>query len=376
MNRYRIGFSLGIALLLAGHVHAQRSGSQQREQIIEQRIELIAESLEAEEIDFTTLFDELNTFYEHPINLNRTTQDELERLRLLSDFQILSLMDHIDQTGKLVNIYELQAIRGFDRESIRLILPFVKVSEASSNARITLSDLRKDGDHMLMLRYIRLLEEVEGASPIEDSLLAENPNRRFLGSEDRLYARYRFTYLNRISVGFTAEKDAGEEFFSGTQSGGFDFYSGHVFVRDFGFVKQLALGDYQIQLGQGLTFWSGLGFGKSSDVLNIKRNAPVIKPYTSVDENRFLRGGATTVGWKNWELTGFYSNRQIDANIIEADTNENEPALVVSSFQSSGLHRTPGEVLDKDAIEETNYGMHLAYNTRRLTVGATAIRSE
>ena len=36
--------------------------------IIEQRIELIAELTGGEDIDFTTLFDELSNYYDHPID--------------------------------------------------------------------------------------------------------------------------------------------------------------------------------------------------------------------------------------------------------------------------------------------------------------------
>ena len=61
-------------------------------------------------------------------------------------------------------------------------------------------------------------------------------------------------------VSFTGEKDAGEEFFQGSQKNGFDFYSAHLFVQGFGTIKQLAIGDFQAQFGQGLTFWSGLAF--------------------------------------------------------------------------------------------------------------------
>ena len=61
--------------------------------------------------------------------------------------------------------------------------------------------------------------------------------------------------------------------FSGNQKNGFDFYSGHLYLRGFGKLKALALGDFHAQFGQGLTVWSGLAFGKSADVMTSKRNA-------------------------------------------------------------------------------------------------------
>ena len=54
-------------------------------------------------------------------------------------------------------------------------------------------------------------------------------------------------------------------------------------------IKAIAIGDFQASLGQGLTIWSGFGFGKSATVLNTKRQAIPIRAYTSVNENAFFR---------------------------------------------------------------------------------------
>ncbi len=112
---------------------------------------------------------------------------------------------------------------------------------------------------------------------VVDSLRANS--KVYLGSPYKLYTRYRYRYRHNLSFGFTAEKDEGEEFFRGTRTKGFDFYSAHLFVRNIGRLKALAIGDYQAQFGQGLTFWNGLGFAaKSSFTMNVKRNAPAWRP--------------------------------------------------------------------------------------------------
>ena len=103
-------------------------------------------------------------------------------------------------------------------------------------------------------------------------------------------------------MGLTAEKDPGEQFFRGAQKQGFDFYSFHAFYRGGKYLKSFAFGDYQIQLGQGLNLWSSYAFGKSSDILTMKRNPIPIKPYTSVDESRFFRGAAINLGYRNFDL--------------------------------------------------------------------------
>lgn len=357
---------------------SQSSKEEEKNRIIEYRIELIAENLESEELDFTTLFDELSGFYDRPLGLNAATAEQLRSLHLLSEFQINALFYHREVAGNLISIYELQGISGFDLPTINLILPFVKVGSDLSRPQLSWAELKKNGNHEWLVRYIRVLEEQEGYADIDDAALAASPNSRYLGDQNRLYTRYRYKYGRNLSFGVTAEKDAGEEFFQGSQSRGFDYYSAHAYLGGIGRVKHLAIGDYQLQFGQGLTFWSGLAFGKSADLKSIKRNAVAVKPYTSVDENRFLRGAATTITLaKHLDVTAFYSAKKIDANRVEAiDSLDNEVELLVSSFQTSGFHRTQGELDDRKLIQEQHFGGNLTYQTRRLRVGATAVRQE
>ncbi|MBL4652519.1 MAG: helix-hairpin-helix domain-containing protein, partial [Flavobacteriales bacterium] len=244
----------------------------QKTDIIDKRIELLAETSEAENFDLTTVFEQLYYLIDHPINLNFTSKEELQELFLLNDFQINNLLDHIEKNGKLMTIYELQAIEGLSIDDIHSILPFVKVSANFDSPHIAMKDLLKNGNHEMFIRYTRVLEEMQGYSEIDDSTLASKPNSRYLGSPDKLYARYRFKFGTNISVGITGEKDSGEEFFKGAQKQGFDFYSAHLYLKNIGKIKYLAIGDYQIMLGQGLTMWSGRAFGKSADVINIKKN--------------------------------------------------------------------------------------------------------
>ena len=190
---------------------------------------------------------------------------------------------------------------------------------------------------------------------VDDSSWAKSPNSKVIGSPDNLYMRYRFKYQNHLSFGITTEKDAGETFLGNPQSEnlfgykspkGFDFYSAHLFLKEIGKIDVLAFGDYHIQLGQGLTFWSGLAMGKSSNVMSLKRSPVGIKPYASIDENAFLRGAAFSVKFKKFKFLAFGSKKMIDANIVD-DTTRQDGSLVVSSFQASGIHSTIGTLKDE-----------------------------
>jgi len=353
---------------------------------IQQKLENIAENTNDEEADYTNLVEVLVYSNQNPINLNKTNKEELQALEILNDIQINNLLTHIEKHGKLITIYELQGISGFDLQTIQKLLPYVKVADNFISAHFGVKEMFKNGQHTLLLRYGRTLEDQTGFAPTDSASLAKSINSRYIGSPDRIYARYRFTYGTNISWGVTAEKDQGELFFKdkqkfkydfyenslkGNQKTGFDFYSAHFYLKNVKFIKALAIGDYQATFGQGLTLWSGQAFGKSPDIMSVKRSARGITPYTSVDENRFMRGAATTLGYKKLEATAFYSRKHIDANIT--DTTSDGEIAAISSLQETGYHSTSSEIADKDAILQTIIGGNVGYKGRKLNVGLSAL---
>jgi len=392
-----------IGALLMGVAQAQVDGVPR--DVIEQRIEAAVEQLGGDnDVDLTNLFELLADRYNDPIDLNHTNAQELNSLLLLNDVQVSSLLQHIRRNGKLLSLYELQTINGWDAATIQLVRPFVTVRESQMGARASLKEILKQGGHEWTTRSTMNIESRRGfmdrrnffgkdysypngnALPdfddpaVRDSLRTNN--RVYLGSPYRVYTRYRFRYRQNISIGFTAEKDEGEEFFRGSQRG-FDFFSAHLFVRDLGRLKSVAIGDYSAQFGQGLTFWNGLAFAaKSSFTLNVKRNAVGLAPYTSVNENLFLRGAAATFALtRKLEFTGFVSKKRIDANVTAQPTGNdtldtNIQEVIFSSFQEDGFHRTENELRKKGAIGERILGGHLRWKERSWSVGATVANIE
>ena len=213
-------------------------------------------------------------------------------------------------------------------------------------------------------------ENKAGYEDVADSI-KENSNSYYHGDANRYYTRLRFSYRTNLSIGVTAEKDPGEEFFKGQQKNGFDFYSAHAFYKGGKYLKSVALGDYQVQIGQGLNFWSGYSFGKSADVTNVKKSANPLKAYTSVDEVRFLRGAAFDLGYKNFSLTTFGSYKGVDGAIL-ADSLIEEQEFV-SSINLNGLHRTNSEIGKKHTLNEIIFGSNLRYKLRNFHVGIAAV---
>ncbi|NOX46243.1 MAG: helix-hairpin-helix domain-containing protein [Chlorobi bacterium] len=353
---------------------------------ISDKIENLAEETDAN-LDYTEMIESLRYYLENPLNLNYASDEDLKKLIFLNNLQIYNLKAYIATYGEMSSIYELQGIDGFDEETIEKILPFVYVSKEKTKYKITFKKAAKYGRHDLFLRYQRVPQQQAGYAPIDDSAFYENPNSRYLGSPDKIYIRYKYSYFNNIRFGFTAEKDAGEPFLTknvndsilslteGKLKNGFDYFSFHFHLKDIGHIKALSLGDYQLQFGQGLTMWSALAFGKSADANNVKRFASGLRPYSSVNENLFMRGAAATIGLGRFDVTAFYSDHKIDANVGDIDTITNEVRFI-TSIQESGLHRTVNEILDKDAISVKLIGGNVTYNGKRIKLGVTGFKTQ
>lgn len=368
MNRFnRIFFCFFLCLGYKAQAQEKKyENEQEKFAIIEQRVEWFAENAGEEEPDLNAVFDHLLHYIDHPLNLNQATKSDLKELSLLNDVQINDLLRHIELNGKLISIYEIQCLPSWDMVLIEEVLPFVFVTDRFSQPHITVDQLLKGSTQEIYLRWGKVLENQKGYMPSD---LTGQPV--YLGSNDRLYTRYRYKSGNYLSIGFTAEKDPGEEFFRGSQKNGFDFYSGHAFLRDVSIIKHLAVGDYLLSFGQGLTMGMGAAIGKSASSLSVKRTAYKVKPYTSVDENLFLRGGATTLKFKALETTFFFSSKKIDANISRDTLEGQDDDIVVSSFVNSGIHATKNDLADKDVMQETITGTHISYGKRTFELGTT-----
>jgi hypothetical protein len=354
-------------------LHCGYSFSQEKNEIIQQRIEFLSEQNEAEELDLTNVFEQLDYYFEHPLNLNTADFETLKSLQLLSDIQINNLLLHIKQFGKLISIYELQSLAYWDLTIIEQVLPFVRVDDKLDQLHITFHEAIKNGRFDWILRYQRTPEFKQGYTKVPDSILATS-NNYYHGNPDHYYARFRYSYRTNLSAGITADKDPGEAFFKGSQPKGFDFYSAHLYYKGGKYIQAVALGDYLVQIGQGLNTWSGYAFGKTADIFSSKRTANLLRPYTSVDENRYFRGGAAVFAYKKVSLLIFVSHKRIDGTT----TNDSIVNTLdqVSAIDFSGLHRTNAEIAKKNRFSERVAGSYLTYHSRAFSVGLAVVNQQ
>jgi hypothetical protein len=338
-----------------------------------------------ENVNYADAYETLFQLYTNPLDLNEVDREELKSLYVLSEIHINNFLTYREKNGKLLSIYELQAIDGFDNELIKKILPFVTIDESnfSQDSRSLWKRILAEENRFLMMRFERDLELRKGYKTLSaaDTNSSGQPLTRYSGNPNKYYIRFRSSHTKDFSVGFTAETDAGEAF-NFDKKVGFDFTSFHVAVYNRKKIKAFLVGDYQIQIGQGLLLSGGFGVGKGAEtVLTVRRSTLGIRPYSSVLETGFFRGAAMTYQLsKRFVATPFVSYRNQDANLrLDAldSLSDSEADAFANSVIATGFHRTNSELNNKNKLQELTFGTSIVYRSKNqnLELGATFMQT-
>lgn len=317
------------------------------------------------DLNYEELYENLAQILANPMDLNKATKEELQSLFILSEIQINDLLDHREKSGQFISLYELQSISSIDLETLEKLIPFVTVGyDRKTMNQSVWKRMLDEKNNYFILRYERILETKRGYQMDTDS------SSRYAGSADKYYFRYRVNHTGDFSFGVTVEKDAGEmlDWNPSSKIYGFDNYSVHAQIMNKGIVKNLIVGDFQAQFGQGLMLGGGFGMGKGSESITTIRRANLgFIPYTSLNEFGFFRGLAITVEpIKNLQIHGFGSMVFRDG-LSQLNTNTDDSFF--TSLTTSGLHRTPRELMARKQIQEYNYGVTLNYRKKSLDAG-------
>ena len=348
-----------------------QSSRESEDKVLADLMERLIENTEAE-LDYTDLQEQLEYYMKNKIDLNEADRIAFERLFLLNDKHINAILQHRDQFGDFMSIYELQTIDALDDRTIYYLSFFCKVGDDFYADHTPFWKRIQKGKHEIIGLYEHDFQHRAGYNPN----LKEQGKSYYLGSPNRYVLRYRFNYSNNLSFGFTGEKDMGEPVLLDGQFKGFDFNSVHFLMREVKHWKTIVLGDYQVNFGQGLTFGSGIAARKSAYVLNTRRSFQAIRPYRSLNENEFMRGIAATYKFQHVEITSFVSRKYISTNFRSSDTSIELNDDVFSSIQLTGMHRTETELLNKNNVIQSIYGAHIDYRQVLYNIGFTAVHTQ
>ena len=314
-------------------------------------------------INYEELYENLLQLLADPLNLNKATEEDFRFIKLLRQSQIDQLLTYRKENGNFISVYELQAIPEFDLSTLYKLAPFVTIADEYSTIDASLlKRVQKESDNYFLLRCDRSLQTKSG---FKDSTA---DGSRFKGSPDKLYMRFRSSRPGDFSIGITAEKDPGEQirWSPSARYYGADYLSYHFQLQNKGSIKNLIVGDFQSQFGQGLMLGGILGMGKGGETITTVRRSNIgLLPYTSAYEGGALRGiGLTLKVKKQFHVTGFFSKVMKDATLT-TDADED----LISSFQTTGLHRNENELGKRKVIGEKNFGAIIQYERNAVSTG-------
>ena len=313
-------------------------------------------SQQVEEISYEELYENLWEFYQHPLVLNHASREDLSMLCILTDAQLDHFFDHLEKNGPLRSIDDLQAIPGFDLDTISQLLPFVQVPETYPKPTKALVKPGSPGSqHSYWLGlYERTVEKAKNSKTEEaiqedtkhsktenkpkkqakSSKSKKKPKKQAEdsqteqkspdGSPDKIATRFIYRHPQGWDLGILGRKSPGEAFIwdHATARYGMDVWIGYFLLKDKGLLKSLILGDYKIGYGQGLVAKTGFGISKGSDAILSIRTNKGIKPHTSL-ATYSLRGAAATLQWGSTEMTTYYAYTYLNGNV------KNDPEQVI-----------------------------------------------
>lgn len=268
------------------------------------------------------IIDYYNRFLISPVDLNRASRSDLEALLVLSPFQIESLLNYRKEGGELLSYSELALVNGFTEELAEMLRPFTTM---------TVSNL---------------------SYPFENNFRSELYMRSAIKkSQPDFLLKYSGSTGDRLSVGVTLENDAGEQYFPSLQRA-FDFISLNMALKNRGALVSLVAGDFSARFGQGLILWKAFSFATPGSPASFYKKGTAIHPYSSADENNFLRGVAAMFDVGMGEFAAFVSYNRVDAAISENG---------YTTLYSDGLHNTASSLKRRRTLGEIAAGGSFSY---------------
>ena len=320
---------------------------------------------EIENIDIeeeSDLIEALAEIYDgnNKININDLSPEVAFSLLKMSDYQYYHLQKYIAENGFLVSVYELASVEGFSIEYVQQLESYIVTDEVKKQKR-TFKSLFKRPKHKLLIRYAQILEHKAGYD--------KNRSTHYVGTPQLYAFRYNFTASEHITLGFAGKKNAGEEFFKGSQKQGFGFYSFHLQVKSIGILQSVVVGDYRLHFGQGLIMGNGFINNVSGE---IRKTGAVQRPVTAMSQSNFLRGITLQLGNYKYSGTLFFGHRFYDGEVVEI---EPEVFAFDGAITNTGLHRTETEIGKRNALFNRVYGAHFHANFKTFKIGTQITRT-
>ena len=226
------------------------------------------------EVDYEQLQSDLYALNANPIDLNNTSDEELQQLYFLSPRQIDDILAYADK-HPFESVYELRLIPSLADYEIRNLVPFVRVSARTlEHNNMYAREVFTQAKHEIISRVdARNIEAFEGTDPVYAQL------------------RYRFDYKRKVLFGGQLRRPVGGKA-EDLQ------YGVYMQLTDIApHVHTLVGGNYQASFGQGLVIAPVFHSGKSMYVASAGQQKNGLRYYSSAD-GAGLHGAGGTFRWE------------------------------------------------------------------------------
>lgn len=321
----------------------------------EQYLYQLGELEDIESASWETSFDMLCDLEENPININTATREDLEQLPFLTAKDVENICEYLYRYGPMKSLGELAMIRDLDYFKRRLLFYFTYAGNIRKKGFPKLDNIIKYGKH-----------DIIGTAKIP-LYTRKGDKEGYVGYQYKHSIRYDFTYGDYVRLGIIGAQDAGEPFFAGKNSMGYDFYSFYFVLKKLGRIKTLALGRYRARFGMGLVINNNFAFGKLAALSSLGRGGSNIRPHASRSDGNYLQGAAITVNAiKGLDVSAFISYRKFDATLNKDDG-------TIATILNSGYHRTETELSKKNNSSHFVIGGNVDYRIGGFYAGITSI---
>ena len=287
---------------------------------------------------------------EKKYDINSINEVELLGFNILSPQQIINFIIYRKTLGSFISLFELQAVPGWDIETIKAVINKLKIKNSSEIIK-PFPKILRDGKNLILFRT--------GGKSFDTLVNRVMKGRNNMVNQYKQLIKYSLDVPERIKCGITIEKDAGEKNIADHLSGYLNFSSKRI-------LKDIFIGDYTVNIGQGLIQWQGYSMGPSNQLSSGFRQGPLIRTHRGTDENKFHRGVAFVFQKKGITLSLLGSSQHVDANIIlDPATNQK----TISSFLVSGLHVSNSEIDDKKTASKKTIGGSLIFKYTKTIIG-------
>lgn len=331
--------------------------SAQEDDMVDYILDDIADAMDEEgRLDETTMEElaELGALADDPLDINSATAEELSQLIFLSDNKIRSIISHRQMVGKIRSVQELTTIRGLTYGDIFKMRHFVYIGEGIDTATT-----RKNFKIEVLGRIGRRWPESRGY------IGSDTTAAPYAGGHWGQLARVKGEVGKVVGFGMVAENDAGEPQMK-DGAGLADFGGWYLSMTPKrGVVRKTVVGHYHLRLGQGLGVWTGFGLSPTTTGISAGRAATGVSPTLSAAESGYLRGGAIELRHKWLRGTAWMSVTEEDATKKIDENGE----TYVSSFRTSGLHRTETERQYRHNDKVTAMGVHASADVGVARIG-------